>query len=300
MDFSDSTDRTAREQSEPGGMSGGDKSSTPPTSNATEDTPLGTDTSPSETFSAEPSNAALPEVPLTSSDKAMPAAHDDTAAASWPGTETADPDVSAPPAAGLSGAPTPLPAVDANGSASDSSEPTAAIDSQPHAAPAPSRTGRKFPQMAMGIFALIVLVGLAFGAYHFGNSHGYKNGKSAQFTAVTAAALKVPANATMIAQCTPGEGTQYVLPANIPQGPIYNVWNGKVTGLEYMLGAGEIANMKTQNLSLMSQQYNHIDVMYEAAGHAGFTEPHYHVILSLVPYSEEQKITCGGSSGMSM
>ena len=150
------------------------------------------------------------------------------------------------------------------------------------------------------VAGLVILAGGIVAAYHSGNSRGYKSGKSAQTMAVTAAALKVPANATMIAQCTPGEGTQYVLPANIPQGPIYNVWNGKVTGLEYMLGASEIANMKTQNLSLMSQQYNHIDVMYEAAGHAGFTEPHYHMILSFIPYSEEQKITCGGASSMSM
>jgi len=153
--------------------------------------------------------------------------------------------------------------------------------------------------VAYVVVGLVILAGVTVGAYHSGNSRGYKSGKNAQTMATTAATLKVPANATMIAQCTPGEGTQYVLPANIPHGPIYNVWNGKITGLEYMMGVSEIASMKTQNLLLKSQQYNHIDVTYEAAGHAGFTEPHYHMILSFIPYGEEQKITCG-SAGMSM
>jgi hypothetical protein len=136
--------------------------------------------------------------------------------------------------------------------------------------------------------------------YRFGNNRGYASGKSAQAMASMAGGLKVPSDATMIAQCATGEGTQYVLPKNIPQGPIYNVWNNKVTGVEYMLGESEIANLKTQDLTMMGQKYDHIDVMYEPVGHAGFTEPHYHVILSFIPYSEEQKITCGSSSSSSM
>lgn len=163
-------------------------------------------------------------------------------------------------------------------------------------ASAPQKRSMWLMAVIIIVVGLAIAVGLAYVAYHIGNSRGYKNGKSAQTTSTSQAMLKVPDHATMVAQCTPGEGTQYVLPSNIPQGPIYNVWNNKVTGIEFMLGQSEITNSKTFNLSLMSQKYDHIDVMYEAAGHAGFTEPHYHIILSMIPYSQEQKITCGSSS----
>lgn len=147
---------------------------------------------------------------------------------------------------------------------------------------------------------VIVFITLLFGTYTYGNNHGYTDGKNAQVAATAVTAIKVPANATMIAQCSAGEGTQYVLPSNIPKGPIYNVWNNKVTGIEYMLAQSEIAAVKAQNIALMGQQYNHVDVMYEAAGHAGFTEPHYHVIFSLISFADEQKITCGSSSSTMM
>jgi hypothetical protein len=146
------------------------------------------------------------------------------------------------------------------------------------------------------VVGLIVVGILSLAAYLYGNNHGYTNGKNDQVAASMAAELKVPTNATMISQCTAGEGTQYVQPSNIPQGPIYNVWQGKVTGIEYMVAQSNIASAKAQNLTLMGQQFNHTDIMYEAAGHAGFTEPHYHLIFSLISYADEQKITCSGSS----
>jgi hypothetical protein len=182
--------------------------------------------------------------------------------------------------------------------------------SEPMTSPAAPLAGRpiqsfrsKYKLLLLGSFvviALAVLIALVYAVYRFGNNRGYASGKSAQAMASMAGGLKVPSDATMIAQCATGEGTQYVLPKNIPQGPIYNVWNNKVTGVEYMLGESEIANLRTQDLTMMGQKYDHIDVMYEPVGHAGFTEPHYHVILSFIPYSEEQKITCGSSSSSSM
>lgn len=151
------------------------------------------------------------------------------------------------------------------------------------------------------IIMLLLLGGVAYGAYRWGNSRGYTNGKKAGTTTANAMAkISVPTNATMVAQCTEGEGTQYIAPSDIPQGPIYNVWKNKVTGIEYMLGASEIAAGKTQALTMMNQKYDHIDVMYEAAGHAGFTEPHYHIILSFLSYADEQKVKCGGSSSSDM
>lgn len=174
---------------------------------------------------------------------------------------------------------------------------------QPQVPPVPTpKKPKMWAKLLVAIIVVLLLLGaVAYGAYRWGNSRGYTNGKKAGTTAANATTkITVPTNATMVAQCTEGEGTQYIAPSNIPQGPIYNVWKNKVTGIEYMLGASEIAAGKTQALAMMNQKYDHIDVMYEAAGHAGFTEPHYHIILSFISYAEEQKITCGGSSSSGM
>jgi hypothetical protein len=146
------------------------------------------------------------------------------------------------------------------------------------------------------VVALLLVAGIVYAAYKVGNSRGYKNGQTAMSTEMSAATIKVPEHATMVAQCAVGEGTQYVLPSDIPQGPIYNVWNSKVTGIEFMLAESKIAANKTLDLALKNQKYDHIDVMYEAAGHAGFTEPHYHIVLSMISYADEQKITCDSST----
>ena len=167
--------------------------------------------------------------------------------------------------------------------------------------PAVAKSKKWLKLIVASLILLLVLAAIAYGAYRWGNSRGYTNGKKAGENAMNMAAkVSVPSNATMISQCTEGEGTQYVVPSNIPQGPIYNVWKNKVTGLEYMLAASDIAKGKTDDLAMMNQKYDHIDVMYEAAGHAGFTEPHYHIILSFLSYADEQKIKCGSSSSSGM
>lgn len=142
------------------------------------------------------------------------------------------------------------------------------------------------------VVALLLVASMTYAAFAVGFSRGHTAGRNDQVAASDAIAIKVPEHATMVAQCAVGEGTQYVLPSDIPQGPIYNVWNNKVTGIEFMLAESKIAANKTLDLALKNQKYDHIDVMYEEAGHAGFTEPHYHIVLSMISYSDEQKITC--------
>ena len=183
-------------------------------------------------------------------------------------------------------------------------KPTATASSSfapPHAPVVPDdkhpKTGlRLWLWVALAVVIVLLIAGGAYAAYKIGNNRGYKNGKAAATNAMAATMIKIPQNATMVAQCAVGEGTQYVRPSDIPQGPIYNVWNNKVTGVEFMLAQSKIAANKTLDLALKNQKYDHIDVMYEAAGHAGFTEPHYHIVLSMLSYADEQKITCDANS----
>lgn len=166
--------------------------------------------------------------------------------------------------------------------------------------PAPQPHKKPWLRLVLiAVVALLVVVGIVYAAFAVGFSRGHTAGRNDQVAASEAIAIKVPEHATMVAQCTAGAGTQYVMPSDIPQGPIYNVWNNKVTGIEFMLAQSKIAANKTLDIALNSQKYDHIDVMYEAAGHAGFTEPHYHIVLSMISYKEEQKITCDSNSSSS-
>lgn len=156
------------------------------------------------------------------------------------------------------------------------------------------------------ILFLIVLAGCTAGAYVYGNNRGINGQKNATSSMVMKAAntpLKVPTGATIVSQCTAGEGTQYILPKNIPTGPIYNVWDNKVVGIEFMIGQNSLLtlNQDYYNLSLANGTFDHLDIVYEPVGHAGFTEAHDHFILSTISYAAEKKITCNGqSSGMSI
>lgn len=169
----------------------------------------------------------------------------------------------------------------------------------PHPAEPEHRQSKLVRLLLIVVVSLLLVAGIVYAAFAVGFNRGHTAGRKDQTAASAATAIKVPSNATMVAQCTAGAGTQYVMPSDIPQGPIYNVWNNKVTGIEFMLAQSKIAANKTLDIALKSQKYDHIDVMYEAAGHAGFTEPHYHLVLSMISYADEQKITCGSNSSNS-
>ena len=125
--------------------------------------------------------------------------------------------------------------------------------------------------------ALVALAG--FGGYSYGMS-------------------RVPQGASVIAQCAKGRGTQYVLPKDITPhpyvGPVYNVYQGKVIGLEFMIGKDDLEknNLDFLNLALSGVKYDHINVGLLSKGHAGYTIPHYHVDVMMVPTSVTDQITC--------
>lgn len=109
--------------------------------------------------------------------------------------------------------------------------------------------------------------------------------------------MAVPKDATVIEQCSPGFGTQYVLPKDIPGGPVYNVYQGKLIGIEYMTALTSSSNpdLMLKDLPLFAQKYDHVDIMTMPA-HAGFPSPHYQVDVMMVPTAVSSKITCGSSS----
>lgn len=182
----------------------------------------------------------------------------------------------------------------------------------PSVAAKPPRQSPVLPLKIAGIVALVLLVGASlFGA-------GYVYGKKAAPPPANAmtAALSLPAGATVTSQCTQGLGTQYIAPQDIPYGPLYDVYQGKVIGLEYMVpetapassmntAAGSVMNGAMSTLDLHGVAYDHMNMMIMPQGHAGLPVPHFMADILTVPKSTTDKITCQSttsstSSSMSM
>jgi hypothetical protein len=106
--------------------------------------------------------------------------------------------------------------------------------------------------------------------------------------------LEVPKNATIISECATGRGKQYVLPKDIPGGPVYNVWNNKVIGVEYMVGKDELLlqNKNYLNLPLNGVAYDHLNIGLLSQGHSGFPSAHYHIDLFTISSAEADTIKC--------
>lgn len=129
--------------------------------------------------------------------------------------------------------------------------------------------------------------------------------------------VKLPATAVKITECLPHMGDHWVEPANIPLGPYYVTYQGKVLGMEYMINPEEIpgntqsrmqlpefekflANnnltlgdyMKEFNLSLPLQPLTYRSVhMHWSPPHPGFVVPHYDIHFYLVS-DEELDAVC--------
>jgi hypothetical protein len=135
-------------------------------------------------------------------------------------------------------------------------------------------------------------VAVATLAYSFGYTRGHATPTAAAPVA-TSKPLQVPQGATIISQCAVGRGTQYVLAQDIPHGPVFNVYQGKVIGLEFMVGKDDLgSNKNLLSLPLYGGMYDHLDVGLLSQGHAGYPVPHYHVDLYNISPAESAAITC--------
>lgn len=176
---------------------------------------------------------------------------------------------------------------------------TNAPASSPLAAPSVGSSDgghKKFATIAVGLVALVVGLAIGFvGAAATGTSFVKEDNSTKVATPAVNQdkELAVPEGAEVINECAKGRGKQYVLPKDLPMGPVYNVWDGKVTSIEYMPGQAEVlANENFMNLDLENVKYDHINIGLLSQGHTGYPDPHYHVDVFTITAEEANAITC--------
>ncbi len=169
------------------------------------------------------------------------------------------------------------------------------VSSPQPSSPQPDKSRTKLVLIILAVLLVFIVI-LGIAGYIASNNilRAVNNNSTSLKVEQEKSKLTLPEGATVIAQCAKGRGTQYALPKDIPLGPVYNVHEGEVIGIEFMIGKDELLleSKNFLNLPLNNVKYNHINVGLLSEGHAGFTSPHYHVDVMMVPTSVTEQITC--------
>lgn len=156
---------------------------------------------------------------------------------------------------------------------------------------APSANNSLYYLFAFAIFMLGL--GVGFFLYKFSNPQVTTFERP---TPDTNMPITLPSDAVQIQSCSNNKGALYVKPTDIPVGPVYMVNNSRVIGVEFMLSKDEFINGKSfKYLSGLGAKVDHVNIGLLSEGHEGYTIPHYHVDLYLVPKEVEESIKCPNS-----
>lgn len=106
-----------------------------------------------------------------------------------------------------------------------------------------------------------------------------------------------PEGVVRISPCVPAMGEHWANPADLPVGPIYTVYQGRLIAVEYMLSQADFAagkNWDDLTFRYWGQQLpiEHADVDFQPHGHEGYEVPHYDLHFYLVTHPEDREITC--------
>jgi hypothetical protein len=120
---------------------------------------------------------------------------------------------------------------------------------------------------------------------------------SLQRPSTTPIAWIAPEGVVQVSACVPTMGEHWAKPADLPQGPIYTVHQGRLIAIEYMLTQADFAagkNWHDLTFRYWGQQLpiEHADVDFQPQGHEGFEVPHYDLHFYVVGHSEDREITC--------
>ena len=88
----------------------------------------------------------------------------------------------------------------------------------------------------------------------------------------------LPKGTVKVSGVVPGMGEHWANPKDLPLGPIYCVYKGKVVCLEFMISQADFAAGKSwPELSGLKNlpPINHVNMGFEPKGHEGYEIPHY-------------------------
>lgn len=103
----------------------------------------------------------------------------------------------------------------------------------------------------------------------------------------------LPEGTVQVSPVIPGMGEHWANPGDLPLGPIYCVYEGKVVCLEFMISQEEFSAGKSwTDLSGIPglPPVNHVNIGFEANGHEGFEVPHYDMHLYFIDPAEQKAI----------
>lgn len=106
----------------------------------------------------------------------------------------------------------------------------------------------------------------------------------------------IPKNAVLVSPCVATMGEHWAALSNLPNGPIYGVWNGKPVFTEIMVSVVQLqkgfswANIRP----LPGYRIDHADFEFEPHGHEGYPIPHYDLHLYYISAAEQAKICPNG------
>ena len=106
-----------------------------------------------------------------------------------------------------------------------------------------------------------------------------------------------PAGVEKVSPCIPKMGEHFIDRKNLPFGPWYNVYQGKLIAIEYAISAADFAAGKSFANALIQFDgkpltVDHMDITFEPKGHPNFEQPHFDLHIYLVPDSVDGAITC--------
>lgn len=114
----------------------------------------------------------------------------------------------------------------------------------------------------------------------------------------SAAEIKLPADAVKLSPCIPHMGFHWGAPDSLGFGPTFNVWNGKVVGIEYHLDFPALSTFSKPaepfTPFLFNKTYDHFVMNAVPTGHGGKPTPHWDIHIMTISRAEAEKITCIG------
>ncbi len=97
----------------------------------------------------------------------------------------------------------------------------------------------------------------------------------------------LPAGAQQLSPCIPGMGEHWGNPKDLPFGPFYGVYEGKIVFTEIMIDQKAFAagSSWTEQLKpIAGHAIDHVDIEFEPHGHPGYPIPHYDIHAYYVPH----------------